>query len=376
MDKKISVRPGAKVKIEISKKRSGGSRSTKAVPLTKKGIIRSRRTPDYLPRRLNKGGLRFFDLGRLANGDEIQFVIQSVFLQTDMGESVPIPIPDLSDFTERDEFLFNLTEDNNFETVFFEITKPDSNLYNLTIVTDLEFTEYEVLRSDSALWKPNGIGITKPEILSLIGVANNDGTPTSGYRIELFDGIIFGLIEDVYYIKTTSVYDFDADGIENFNLNASDKVFLMPTLASVTAESTFVLGGLLRQRYLNYDLRFGLRNYYIPDQNPAVNPAYSDANQFDPIEEYEIAYAAIQIHAALTDARCYERHYEDEESEATVWETVADPFDITSDPPFTYNYPDSNPYSVKCEYLNYGAVTGTLLAIVKRGNNLFYIWQT
>lgn len=367
MDKKISVRPGANVKIEISKKRSSGSRATKAIPLTKKGIIRPRRTPDYLPRRLKKG-LRFFDLGRLANGDDISFVNSPVFSTSNMGEPVPIPQPELGHFIERDTFLFNLVEDNNFESVFYEIKQPDGDLYYLTIGTDETFTDFEILNSASNLWKPHGV--TKPALVSFFHTTNNEGE-SNEYRDDLFDEIRFG----DEFTKVTSVYDFSAETVTGFQIAAADLIFYLPTLATVTAESTFVLGGLLRQRYLNYDFRFGLRDFYIADQNPTVNPAYSDADQFDPIEDYENTYAAIQIHAALPFARCFERHYADEESEDTIWETIENPFDITSDPPFTATYPDSNPYSVKCEYLNYGAVTGTLLAIVKRGNNLFYIWQ-
>lgn len=357
-DKIFKVKKGSRVVIEVAKPRNEASLPRRQPTSQSKGIIKSRREPEYLTRRKKTPkGIRIFDLGRLAAGADISFLFQPDFDFVDFG--IGFGFSASSDFPEafelRDEMLTEMVSGNNFEAAFFEIKQADGDFYTLQWGDGMG--DLVMLDTDSDRWRAGGIGLNRNgyniQTLYIAGEAYE-------FRNQFFNPIL------LFYSKVTSVFDYNADPV-SFAFGDDDKIFLMPALPTFAAHTLFSTD----ERFLGNDFRFGLRNYYLADTTPAVDPSDSDASESDP-SNYSNAYQAIQYHAGLPNARCYRRVLT---GSVTTWSEI-EPEEILPDPPFqpTTETVDGF-YLIEAKVGRSFPSNGTLLAIVKRGGQLFYIWQ-
>lgn len=348
-------------------------RSRGAAQVAAGGIIKQRRDSDYLPRRKQIGGeMRIFDMARDANGAEIDFLISRELDLSTESSFDTLVLPNINDFLARDQFLFDLIENDNFEGAFFEVKQADADFYRIALSNDASGGgSVEYLTSDSARWTANGFKM--PDGLSLLYLDSNENGQNQEWRLNLFSPIY--ILEGIQ--KITNVYDFAAETVD-FEFQKSDVIFWMPRLAThrVFVEYPNPTGSDYGdfERLLGNQFRFAPRQYYIDNGiDPDVDPTISSVIASYPAEDYQNARAAALWHQNnLSNQRCYQGYY-DYAADEWVYSEIEPP-NVLPNPPFGSS--PSASVNIFNNIVGFYEENGALTAIVKRGNQLFYLWRT
>lgn len=367
--KTFRVKNGERIEIEVGG--GGDNRAAEIVPYKSQSILRKRKQPDYLPRRSRPSGIRIFDLARFADGSEIDFLINPILDLTSESSFDEIKLPKFSDFAARDQFIFDLIENESFESVFYEIKQADGDFYRIALSDNENGDNPEYLTSDSTRWTERGFKM--PDNLTILYLDSNEDGQNQEWRINLVSPIY--LIDGLQ--KVTNVYDFEADAVD-FEFQKSDVIFWMPRLSAhrVFVEYPNPTGSDFGdfERSLGNQFRFAPRQYYLENGiDPEVDPTISSVIASYPAEDYAAARAAALWHQNnLTNQRCYEGYYD---YAANEWNySEIEPPDVLPVPPF--GVAPSAAVNITCNILGFYEENGTLVAIVKRGNNFFYLWRT
>ncbi len=179
-----------------------------------KGIIQTRRLPDYLPRRLQKKtGIRFFDLGVLANKTDITFSIPSNYdvsnentFQTDSG---------ISDIKLLEAFILSEGVEN-LTTKYWQIDSDAGAWLNFTIYSD---TLPAISTATDEKWGANGVWAVSSENLA-------DGHLLADSQ-NLFWSIRW---RGDYKNKITETGDYSGSEVTEFDLDKNAVIFWMPLL--------------------------------------------------------------------------------------------------------------------------------------------------
>ena len=307
----------------------------------------------FYPRRLKRGGLIFYDMGRLANGDETFFIYQPSFSTFSDGSftTTPLSVPDYSNRTNE---LFDLASNNpvNFESIFYKITQDDADYYRIAISDGVN---NELLDSNNERWSNSGLSFSDDELADISIILSQW---IYRWQINLFD--IINLT------KITTTFDFNGPDAENFSLKFSDKIFLLPALCFYTGECWWDFTDF--EQHLNYDYRFGIRNYYNGNFTPAVDPT-----EFTITQPYTDVYQSAQLHKALSFARLYQREYNGVDYD---WFS-ADPSTFAPNPPFTSTmHPTTGSYNLDphITWADAREFEGVLIAVIQRSNSFYYVW--
>lgn len=323
----------------------------------------------FFPRRLRPGGIRLFDLARFADGSEIEFLISPPI---DTTGATPFDTPKsqtLGDYHARDEFLFDLTEENNFEQIFFEIKAADGDFYRLMIFDAFDDSEPDILTSDSELWTAKGF--KKSTDIAAIVLDSNENSQNQEWRLNLFPQIYFNSPLD----RVTAEYDYSAAAVEDFELKNGDSLFWLPRIPChhVLAQYPNQTGNDYSEfrRCLGNQFRFAPRQFYIENgSDPEIDVTIAGAGGGFPPEYYPFTYQAAMWHQSLNNQRCFQGYTNYTNGEIVVEEIT--PPNVLPNPPYT----PSSGERINVNIFLDGEPNGSLVAIVKRGNNFFYLWRT
>lgn len=163
-----------------------GKRKRPAIHHPKKGPLSIRRPNDFLPRRLRKGAVNFYDLGQVWNGSAWKDID---FHKLDDPGNIEVTGTTVNANFDRDGFstegaehYHNLFRSKIFEidpadwrTTYRKLTYEDAHKYGLRVKSSYGFgggTDYEVARpedcivdvfgnrsGDSSKWKPEGLKV-------------------------------------------------------------------------------------------------------------------------------------------------------------------------------------------------------------------------
>lgn len=317
--KRYIAKSGQKITIEIE--RSADVRSRRSQPLNPKGILTARRDEDYQARRL-AGGLTIYDLGMIfADGEYHDIDSQLIKPWQNLGGvGTPFTAPlDAADYAARDALaLANLATAAQI--------KPD---YTEHIGGFMNFGEDTVLMGEpSAVWSSKGLKVTDAQLAAEtveIGFALGSNT---------FDRVRF---KGEGANKITSVFDYDADPAE-FELRKKDKIYLVP---------------LYNRSYLEQSL---------PDHDGFANVVHklNSFHFFIPRERLLAGESPFDIESdSLPNARVMR----------STQTTFGGVFTNSEQPASIYVGPTNLSISTET------TPEGFLVAIVRRGEAMFYVWK-
>lgn len=322
--KKYIARPGEKVTIEINRQTAQKPKNKIQSP---KGLLSRRRESDYQARRLPKGGITFYDLG-LTFSESGYVDIESQVLKdwtNTGGDGLPFAPPlDDADFAERDARVLA-----NFPSA--AQIKP---AYTTIISLNLDFDDQSVILSTpGAGWSNSGFAPTNGQI-NASRIAFSSGNP------DFFDSFV---IQGDDANKITSVYDYAAAPVTGFRLQKQDKIYLVPVLCRSYAIETFSdhLG------FFNFVQQLNAFWLFFPRA-----PLLAGLTPFD-IDGKDLENARVM---------------------RSTQNTFGVPFINTAQPPEAFESSSVN--SIVHELPADTTRTGFLVAVIRRGESLFYVWKS
>lgn len=254
-DQKFTVKPGGKVIIEI-----GGDKAPKKQKfvghLSAKGLIKSRRENEYLPRRTKKkGGWRFFDLGQplvesaatdvdffavantvidlpgktVTTGEpnasevEAKAAYYTDFLQTAIDQAnAELDDPELfpdGPPANREPYIFRYVS-NKLQESFYKLTKTATEQFDVTFQTP-SIPQTPINAGGGDRWlKDDTIRIDPGDDISIVDIRGNPLFE----RIFLAEGVLRSQGD-----KVTQVPDPDADELLDFSLARTADFYLTPS---------------------------------------------------------------------------------------------------------------------------------------------------
>lgn len=327
------------------KRQSKNKQSAARKPRARRRAARlARPEDDYLPRRLSKKGINFYDLG--------QVLVGGVWKTLDYVVAPPVTDPTLNpeirptiyaDYAARDALFLDAS--GALAGNGRRIEKLHGNLFKIKISGD-GFAHYTDDQQDSA-WTNNGLNLTADE-LAADNFKVSSVTTLFGSEIQSFT--FFPPLKLVGADKNhiTSIYNPEAEAVD-FTPKNNDAYFLAPTLLRAEGLSdkiaVVIKVGFVHAVYPRF-----------PDA-PATRVSYNTPNQ--PLNSEAAFIQAAQILISIPEVKAFER----------VGGTYA-----------PYN-PQNFPGSFESEYnavIFYGLPSPPekfLAAIIKRGDVLFYVWS-
>ena len=337
-DKIFKPKKGDEIVIRVPRGKKVPGKTITTATGKPKGIACTRRPDDFLPRRLQKGGIQFFDFGQIKVGDAWRtnpFVVAPAVNNPTSNPAIRNLIID--DFTNRDAAL-NL---NALDALARRIEKAHGELFRIKI-SGTGF-EHRTLPTDPA-WTSGGLKLTPEEL------AADNFTVAGMERIgvnETQSNRYFHQIKLTGAGKNhiTNVYDFAAASAL-FAPSNSDKYFLIPSFVKLEGLlfSPFIKLGFV----YSFITRFPEAPATKLDFNTLAEPS-SNAAAF--IAAANIAVNIPEVKAYLLASGSYV------------------PYPV-EDFPAGYN---SSGGSIINQFQTTSA--GALLAIIKQNANLFYIWK-
>lgn len=234
-EKKFTVKNGDEIIVRVSKGKRAAGAAAKSAPRTRKGIIKTRRPPDALPRRLNAEVLvNFYDLGRIKNGN---------------GDFIDLPYLALTGyrFNENNSFAgyddFTTANWNALRDLLFvndpatwaekhpKLTYQTAERYGVDLMA--KGKQLSAARSGarqkidspdpvtSDKWTADGLKVPSGADLKLL-------TYSAFYRFDTADAA---------NIKITNLPDYAAEAVE-FSLSKATDVYLVPLVAAQFGDVT------------------------------------------------------------------------------------------------------------------------------------------
>lgn len=343
-----------KVEIELNKKKA-------RIIEEKRGPILPRHDPEYLPRR--RGGLyvRLFDFGRLANGDDIDFIFDPSPAFT-VGPGGGYGFSGAFDYgDEWNAFILAIDRDD-WATTFSEITEIDR--YGLEI------------DGQQPPHRP-GKGY-RTDTMTVI-----DGS----YAVRLLNFGTFGL-----KITNTPVF---SDPPVSFGFDANVDLFLTPVIASWMGGAQSHFAGPIHYEYQFYAGRRPYpRSFFLdnPDLDGAIgDPAYAHETGENPIgiplfsSTLRSAWHTLMTSASDAQLVKVQYGYNPGSSRVYISHTVEDPADfptiLTPGIDTVYSQDPANEFDprmpVNLTMIDQpgGHPTPMIIAAIRKGAEWYYLWR-
>lgn len=331
-----------------------------------KGIIKTRRPNDYLPRRKKRtnGFIQFYDLGQFVSEESWQDLDFKVMPDMNLEFNNPSFGRDLelSDYQSLDD-LITETPLADFETHFRKIEKTPGVDFQFGVFgSDFSYSFGDIVDTK---WTTAGLELSDAEL------ADSQLSFDCGYPI--FQSFI--LTGDSKN-KITSVYDAGSDAVA-FTPGETDKYFLVPALLATygAAETTDLTTGFDVNYYLNYFYRLFPRAGFAAGQFGSGSAVYTRFPVTNTLFYYNDAYTQSLIHRAFPGARAKKFTFTGFGVGDYSDYDAADfpPADVFPTPPAM---PDtSEAIRLNANFIQQDAPEGSLLAIIKQGENWFYVWK-
>ena len=316
-EKIFKVNDGEEIVIRVPrhKKPDGGRISS---PNERGGIIRNRKEDDYLARRLNKKLINFYDLGQILIDGAWQDIFFQIIKDWILGGIPFVEELTETDFTSRDALILG----NGTERAR-RIEKPHGTAFEMR-VSGIGFTE--LLNADNPKWTSSGLRLTGEQLAAdyfTIGF-------TSSFDSTFFTSFILTGPEKN---KITASPSPSAESVA-FTPQKTDTYYLVPALArseGITDTNDESLGYPREILQLNYFYTVRPRTQFLA------------GNTLD--------------HRLLPNAR--------------LMKTTQNSFGGA------FSYAEALPslFTETGEFSENEPLSGSLLAIIKQGNQLFYVWS-
>lgn len=321
------------------------------LPTKRKGIIPVRATSDFLPRRLKKSGIQFYD-GSYVKNDSGQFSNLNI-----INNSI---VPNYATYTDLVSQILNIGIEKtkkiseiitDFETEY----KADGFLpFFITVIAG--GTTYRIsdsLRSEShpnynTKWKPSGLSLSDSELnaadfyINGIKLAGEDKNKITSILNPFAPAVEFTPTKkmDVLFVPDIIVYEGEAS---YYNYNLSDDLFV---LASSKIASTTLP-----------DIRYNKQSPYYRQSVTAYFGANTSQGASD---DYFAAYRAVLA-----------AQYYGLSTAGLISNALA--FPVPPNPPsVTGGYAT---WELGVGSINTGNTVSRVLLVIRQNGNLFYVWN-
>ena len=214
MSQKFTAKPGAQITIEIT--RQTPAKSSPAQNGRPRSLIETRREEDYQARR-KSGGILIYDLGMTETANiysDLDSTLLKPYTNTG-GGGLPFPLPlDNADFAVRDALILA-----NLETA--AQIKPK---YTAHIAGSIAFddTDSVTMQEETSLWTNKGVKVTAAQAAA--NVISIYFASVNGVQDYFFEPLVLGGSGGD---KITNIYDFTAAAV-SFRLSVKAKIYLVP----------------------------------------------------------------------------------------------------------------------------------------------------
>ena len=363
-----TAKRGDKITIEIERQ----SEISASKPKIAKGLIKTRRPNDYLPRRKQKTGIRFFDLGKIAATNESIYksFVPPFVLNVNSIEATFTP-EDYADVVAQIEtaiFEYELSD-------FFQVKKASTQSQCLTIYYP---------------GRPDGELIADSAKFSADGVLKISDAEAQSLKLQT-DGLIFPAIFGDYDfadpnpdIKITRIKDVTAPPVI-FSPSAKMDIFFFPGLVlhSMDARYTRGIHDFTDDNGRHLDVIRGLDvlNYIFSTFPREMHEEFLSFSNDETLNSYQFNYKIAQLIKSFPDARSKRAITDFSETPPYSY------YSVYSDPPFSDNpFPSiftPNAPSTPAPFYDYESLSGNfgfadpnrLVFIIKNKNELFYFWK-
>jgi len=357
MDKKFTLPSGGKVIIEINNPPE--IQNPKSKIQNAKGLIAARREDEYLPRRLQKKFINFYDLGRMKVGGvyvDIEFYIESTYTTDASGSIFFSELTVANHNALADLVLTGGVE--NLAANAYKIPYGEGNVFN-AIVQGATFSRSTSGTPETNLfWTAQGLKLTAGELSA------DDYRVTSQHN-SIWTGVN---LTGAFKNKITAVRDYNAAAVV-FTPRASDDYFYMPRLMRVfgSAQETGATHNYTDSFRIFprvTDLIFPSNTFY----SSAVDDSWASGQSVGIYTNIKRIVAELKARAHLP------KSFKQTPDGANVLTTPQ----VPSDFPTSANFGESpgagaSFFSAGFQYDN--PPVGVLLMIIRQGTFFFYVWS-
>lgn len=380
------------LKIDISKKAQVIVQSDEDEPSNRRyyrgTTYRRRPIDDILGRRRKGGTIKFYDMGRKWDG--------SAFVDVDYNEppilnAIGTPVYGYVEHSNGilegwQHWTPRIVTYNALRTSIIDYDLGDIETMHPQLYTEdeaywytIELLDNDYLGAGTTILRASaddltnwGIGGWKvdPTYLTLENFAIQQGHYgiDGAFNNRVWHNIYFGGTTRNHF---TDTYDADADDLPDFMLQLGDKVFMMPVMAQLGARADYPFTEV--RDYLASNHMVIPRSSYLDPLNENYLDGSGDDNPLDP-DTYDLKRIRLLQDKGFNILR--KKTTFDIDIPGWVWNDSLDPMD----------YPDPSWDAIQCfwagdasnesnSFLGGGVPDKALLAIIKRGTNLFYVWK-
>lgn len=358
-DKKFTLKPGGKLIIEINRA-AEPKKQNFAGHLSPKGLIKTRREDEYLPRRLKKSSfIQFYDLGLFYNSEdgfaEADFQRESTYT-LDSGLGVNRSHPTDAQHQELVDYVMSVGVEN-LETTYYRQGVDYSYFFRVFITCDDFFLETDPTAEH---WSEEGLKLTDEQLSS----ANLTFQPswTTAMPVK---------VKGTGKNKITASYDSGAPDV-GFVPGKSDKYFFLPRLATPTAST--LLNSPASNDSLISNHRVTPRLPFVFPDEPTFHlpPVQQWADDLGQIEFEKAKKLAALVNDAAFNIRVIRRT---QVSPGVVETSSIDPASFPRADHFGAS-PSADAFSLEASFLaTDDPPAGTLIAVIKQGSKFFYVWK-
>jgi len=356
VDKKFTISPGGKVIIEIG--RPTETRKPFTGHLSAKGLIQSRREDDYLPRRLKVlGGINFYDLGQiLSAGVFVDLAFNVTPTITQVNGFLESGAPTLADYKNLTDLILTVGA-ANLAANYRKFDLDRGGYFNPVIIADAE----TIFLATAPAWTAEGLKLTETQL------AADDFTIAQGN--EIFSQIkLVGSGKN----KITALYDYAAAAVA-FTPGKSDIYFFVPLLMRLTSTGSYTESGTQTRISLIGDIRPMPRVPLLDAASEHYKKTFNNSSSLnDPSDAkyLEVLRIIRLIKEAATGQVSRKATYN-----GIFWSYASQSQGVyPNEPPFGSLTRPASAFLIGAGFSSF-PVAGSLAAIIKQGEDLFYVWS-
>jgi hypothetical protein len=348
----------------------------------RRGSAPPTKTPKrFLPRRKKGGRIKIYDMGRKWNGSAFVDVAYNELPTLNAVGTPVLGYVEVSNGilkgwhlwtprTQTYDALRGAIIDYDLATI--ETQHPQLKTEDDAYWFNLELIDWDVLGAGPSLlaasaddlsnWSADGWAVSG-DFFDI----ENFALTTGAYNDKLFHNLYFGFDRN----KFTATYDSTAANLPDFRLKLDDKIFLMPCFDQLGARADY---GTVKRDYLTSNFQVIPRTPYLDPANENYLDGINDDNPADP-DAYDLkrirfmrAYCAnvLRKKSALNLDLGY-----------WAWNDALDPavFPTPLDWSFLTCFWAGDSHTETSAFLGGGLPHGSLIAIIKRGDDLYFAWK-
>jgi len=352
----------ADVTITITKKKRPQRGTASSRP--RRGVVRpSKRTDDLGRRRISGGGfINFWDMGQIKDisdnwvTDDFQIIKGATWVSNTF-QMNPVDQGDIDAVNAH----YNSEDQATIESKYRKIEQPHGRYFSVSLVMD---ANAEVTNDDNPNWTADGLNVTQAQLDSAEEVYLNC-QPVDEWSLRAFRRSTFRVVGGIVFFKgpskshITTTFDPLAVAVE-FDLKLGDKVFIRP---SVTEPFAILWRRIPEWIFAGGILKFAPRNL-VDDQELNYLLA-AGINSIGTVVDADRMVAQFVGYTGMDFGKKGDLTAIEADIDASEFQTLYDAFTI--DPPF-----DLDVMGYVGDLTQAWAV---LVAIVKRGNVLYYCWE-